>query len=70
MGVTRRVETALLAENEGKYAMKSQNYKIDGYPVSRQELLDQASMIVGRDVAAVSSAKRILTEEGRDVTDG
>ena len=47
MGVTRRVETALLAENEGKYAMKSQNYKIDGYPVSRQELLDQASMIVG-----------------------
>jgi hypothetical protein len=45
-------------------------YKIDGHPVSMQELLDQASMIVGRDVAAVSSAKRILTEEGRDVTDG
>lgn len=38
-------------------------YKIDGYPVSRQELLDQASMIAGRDVSAVSSAKRILSEE-------
>lgn len=45
-------------------------YKIDGYPVSRQELLDQASMIAGRDVSAVSSAKRILSEEGRDVSDG
>jgi hypothetical protein len=64
------VETALLAENEGKYAMKSQIYRIDGYRVSRQELLDQASMIVGRDVTDVSSARRILTEEGRDVTNG
>lgn len=50
--------------------MKNRPYKIDGYPVSRQELLDQASMILGRKVAAVSSAKRILTKEGRDVTDG
>lgn len=50
--------------------MENRFYKIDGYPVSRQEFLDQASMIVGSDVASVSSAKRILTEEGRDVTDG
>lgn len=50
--------------------MKNRPYKIDGYPVSRQELLDQASMMAGRDVSTVASAKRILSEEGRDVTDG
>lgn len=54
----------------GDTSMENRSYKIDGYPVSRQEFLDQASMIVGSDVASVSSAKRILTEEGRDVTDG
>ena len=44
-------------------------YKIDGYPVSRQELLDQAHMISGRMVTLISTAKRILAEDGREVTE-
>lgn len=43
-------------------------YRIDGYPVSKQELLDQATIISGRTISYVTSARRILANEGREVT--
>lgn len=43
-------------------------YKIDGYPVSRQELLDQGTIISGKEVTDAREATRILTEDGREVT--
>lgn len=43
-------------------------YKIDGYPVSRQEVLDQAYMISGRVVRTITVAKQVLKEDGREVT--
>ena len=42
-------------------------YKIDGYPVSKQELLDQATIIRGNEVRSVGLAARVLRDEGRDV---
>ena len=47
--------------------MENRPYKIDTYPVSKQELLDQASMIRGNNVRSVGLAARILREDGRDV---
>ena len=44
-------------------------YKISGYAVSQQELLDQAGMIVGREIKTVREAKRIIIADGRDVED-
>lgn len=47
--------------------MEDRPYKIDGYPVSKQELLDQATMIRDNPVRSVGLAARTLREEGRDV---
>ena len=44
-------------------------YKIDGYPVTRQEVLDQATIISGRTIRSIPTAKRILAEDGREVTE-
>lgn len=44
-------------------------YKIDGYPVSRQELLDQGTIISGKTITDVRDAKCILAEDGREVTE-
>lgn len=44
-------------------------YKIDGYPVTRQEVLDQATMIRGNVVKSLGLAIRILRNEGREVSD-
>lgn len=43
-------------------------YKIDGYPVSRQELLDQGAIISGKTVTDAREATRILEADGREVT--
>lgn len=43
-------------------------YKIDGYPVSRQELLDQGTIISGKTVTDAREATRILEQDGREVT--
>lgn len=43
-------------------------YKIDGHPVSRQELLDQGTIISGKTVTDARVATRILEEDGREVT--
>ena len=43
-------------------------YKIDGFPVSRQELLDQGTIISGEAVTDARVATKILTDEGREVT--
>ena len=42
-------------------------WKIDGYPVSKQEVLDQAEMTRGNVVRSIGLAIRILREDGRDV---
>ena len=42
-------------------------YRISGYPVSKQELLDQAEIICGHPVHSVGMAKRIIEADGRDV---
>lgn len=47
--------------------MDDRPYKIDGYPVSKQELLDQAAIIRGNNVRSIGLATRILREEGHDV---
>lgn len=47
--------------------MENRPYKIDGYPVSKQELLDQATMIRGNTVRSLGLAARILREDGREV---
>lgn len=44
------------------------DFKIDGYPVSQQEILDQATMIRGNVVRSIGLAARILRHDGRDVT--
>lgn len=43
-------------------------YKIDGYPVTAQELIDHGTIISGRMVTDVETARRILAEDGREVT--
>ena len=48
--------------------MPDRPYKIDGYPVSRQEVLDQAYMISGKPVRTITVAKQVLKEDGREVT--
>lgn len=48
--------------------MEDRPYKIDGYPVSRQEVLDQAYMIAGKPVRTLTVAKQILADDGREVT--
>lgn len=48
--------------------MEERAYSIDGYPVSRQEVLDQATMICGQTVYSLASAKHILKDDGREVT--
>ena len=48
--------------------MEDRPYKIDGYPVSRQEVLDQATMISGQNVRSMATAKRVLEDDGREVT--
>ena len=47
--------------------MENRPYKIDSYPVSKQELLDQATLIRGNTVRSLGLAARILRNEGRDV---
>lgn len=47
--------------------MENRPYKIDSYPVSKQEILDQATMIRGSTVRSIGLAIRILRDEGRDV---
>lgn len=42
-------------------------YKISGYPVTKQEVLDQATMIRGNTVRSIGLAARIIREDGRDV---
>ena len=49
--------------------MTNRPFKIDGFPVSRQEILDQATMIRGNEVLSLGLALRVLRNEGRDVTD-
>lgn len=44
-------------------------FKISGYPVSQQELLDQASIIAGHEIRTVREAKHIIVTDGRDVED-
>jgi len=47
--------------------MENRPWKIDGYPVSKQEVLDQATMIRGNTVRSFGLALRTLREEGREV---
>lgn len=47
--------------------MEAREYKIDGYPVTRQEVLDQATMISGITVYSIATARRILKDDGREV---
>lgn len=42
-------------------------FKISGHPVTRQEVLDQATMIRGNTVRSIGLAVRIIREDGRDV---
>lgn len=44
-------------------------YKISGDWVSQQELFDAATLIKGQEVKTVREAKRVLSEDGRDVED-
>lgn len=44
-------------------------WKIDGYPVTEQEVLDQAHIISGRPVRFFNKARLILREDGREVTE-
>lgn len=48
--------------------MEDRPWKIDGYPVSRREVLDQATMICGNTVRSLGLALRVLRNEGREVT--
>lgn len=51
-----------------KRILADRPYKIDGCPVSRQEVLDQAHMISGKPVRTLTVAKQILADDGREVT--
>ena len=48
--------------------MSERLWNIDGYPVSEQEVLEQATMIRGNDVRSLGLALRILREDGREVS--
>ena len=43
-------------------------YKIDGYPVSLREVLDQATIISGQTVGSLRRAQLVLEQEGRELT--
>ena len=49
--------------------MEDRPWRIDGYPVSRQEVLEQATMIRGNEVQSLGLAIRVLRNEGREVTE-
>lgn len=48
--------------------MECRDYKIDGWPVTRQEVLEQATIISGESVLTIGRAKSILAADGREVT--
>lgn len=56
------------AKDDGNLAPPARDYKIDGYPVSRQEALDQATIIAGSRVHTLSRARKVLSEDGRELT--
>lgn len=49
--------------------MPPRPWKIDGFPVTTQEVLDQATLISGRVVKFFNQARLILREDGREVTE-
>ena len=49
--------------------MTARPWKIDGYPVTAAEVLEQAHLISGRPVRFFNQARLILMEEGREVTE-
>lgn len=46
---------------------EDRTYKISGHPVTKQEVLDQATMIRGNTVRSIGLAVRIIRQDGRDV---
>lgn len=59
--------TITFKEKDGRIMSETRDYKISGYPVTKQEVLDQATIIRGNEVRSIGLAARIIREDGRDV---
>lgn len=47
---------------------EKRNWLIDSYPVTQQEVLDQATIVSGQSVYSIATAKRVLEDDGREVS--
>ena len=63
----RKDKIKLLADLKERIMSEGRTFKISGHPVTRQEVLDQATMIRGNTVRSIGLAVRIIREDGRDV---